>query len=342
MLLTSHRRLKNVLVLLEWLPAAGGSGAGGGGAADAEPAALSDAQRGRLQRLARLYSPAASGGGVGAAELRRVLADCGLRADQDARDAAAIDAAGRAVPQGGVLGVEAFCELMRAGDFLRGEPGRFWAAISLREAECLRAAMHVAADARTSLLGGGGAVGLRLADGLLLDAVGGGGDGSGALHPFPPPSQLQLGSALAAFAFIDSRLSYPNEQIRLLLRLLRTDGCSDRRRWFAEVCACRRRPQALLERRRTNLEAVLATEDEYPLLIASAARWRLGNEMASRQLGVHDLYHAFNGRRDGLLSCGELAAGLDYLGISGYAVEDVHALVRSLDGDGDGLVTLDE
>ena len=69
---------------------------------------------------------------------------------------------------------------------------------------------------------------------------------------------------------------------------------------------------------------------------------------------MHDLYHAFNGRRNGLLSCAELGAGLAWLGLqsqrpprAGVSVDamheaDVHALVRGLDADGDGLLSLDE
>ena len=73
-----------------------------------------------------------------------------------------------------------------------------------------------------------------------------------------------------------------------------------------------------------------------------------------RRLGVHDLYHAFNGRRNGLLSCSELGAGLAWLQLqsqrpprAGVSVDamheaDVHALVRALDTDDDGLLSLDE
>ena len=44
------------------------------------------------------------------------------------------------------------------------------------------------------------------------------------------------------------------------------------------------------------------------LLVQAATLWRVGREMSHRQLGTHDLYHAFNGKRDGYLTCGELAA----------------------------------
>ena len=61
--------------------------------------------------------------------------------------------------------------------------------------------------------------------------------------------------------------------------------------------------------RRTELVLHLHSfEDEYHLLVQAATLWRVGREMSHRQLGTHDLYHAFNGKRDGYLTCGELAA----------------------------------
>ena len=50
-------------------------------------------------------------------------------------------------------------------------------------------------------------------------------------------------AAVHALRFVDSQMSYTPPQQRSLLRLLRADPCEDRVRWFADVCACRRRPQ---------------------------------------------------------------------------------------------------
>jgi hypothetical protein len=49
-------------------------------------------------------------------------------------------------------------------------------------------------------------------------------------------------------------------------------------------------PQGLLAKKRTNLEMVLNTEDEYPLLIASAVRWRLAEEMRKRRWWAADCH----------------------------------------------------
>ena len=75
--------------------------------------------------------------------------------------------------------------------------------------------------------------------------------------------------------------------------MLRLDACADRKRWFADVCACRRRQQGKLERiKRGGIVTALTVEDEYHLVVHSATLWRLAREMNHRALGVHDLYQA--------------------------------------------------
>ena len=89
--------------------------------------------------------------------LRRILVDLGMRPDEDARDAEAVEkfvselrlpGGGGAVSPDGSLMVssDAFCELMRTQTFLRGESGRYWVVLSLREAESLRGCLHLAMD----------------------------------------------------------------------------------------------------------------------------------------------------------------------------------------------------
>ena len=80
---------------------------------------------------------------------------------------------------------------------------------------------------------------------------------------------------------------------------------------------------------------MLSVEDEYHLLVHSATTWRVAHEMRRRQLGSHDVFHMFNSSRNGLLSCGELGAGLSWLGLP-VGEADVHALVTQLDSGGDG------
>ena len=132
---------------------------------------------------------------------------------------------------------------------LHGGSGRHWVALSLREAECLRGALHIAMEHNSPIIAGHHvAVGLRV-QGTLLDSIGTNCTDSqgGQLASFPAPPRQQLRSAMQAFRFIDSQFSFTEEESLLLLRMLRADFTDDRRRWFVETCACRRRPQGRLE-----------------------------------------------------------------------------------------------
>lgn len=185
-----------------------------------------------------------------------------------------------------------FLRVMQAQEFLRGEAGRYWVALSLREAESLRGAIHAAMDADKALIEGkAAAVGLRIGD-LLLDSIGPSQlDGSAA--PYAPPPRQQLHSAVQALRLIDTQHAFNSYQCRLLLRMLRLDACEDRRRWVNDTASCRRRPQAKIEQLRgTGLPTVLKVEDEYHLLVQSATVWRIAHEMNRRQLGRPPQRHA--------------------------------------------------
>ena len=153
---------------------------------------------------------------------------------------------------------------MQAQHFLRGDVGRYWVALSLREAETVRGALHVAIDDDAPLVPGSRCgVGLRI-DETLLDAVGAA-QLDGSAEAFVPPPRQQMRAAVHALRFIDSQLAYTPAQQRSLFRLLRADPCEERRAWFADVCACRRRPQGQVHKS-AGLQAVLGTEDEFHML----------------------------------------------------------------------------
>ena len=108
------------------------------------------------------------------ARLRLVLADMGLDAENDETERLAIDrlvhslraAGGQNIdPSDGSLRIPAFefLRVMQAQEFMQGEAGRYWVALSLAEAEALRGAMHASNDADAPLIGGKRvAVGLRV------------------------------------------------------------------------------------------------------------------------------------------------------------------------------------
>ena len=204
--------------------------------------------------------------------LRRLLGDMGLRPDEDARDQAAVAALFAELASASKLPLqpEDFYELMRTQSFLRGEGGRHWVALSLREAETVRGALHVAIDDDAPLVPGSRCgVGLRI-DEMLLDAVGAA-QLDGSAEPFVPPPRQQMRAAVHALRFIDSQLAYTPAQQRSLFRLLRADPCEERRAWFADVCACRRRPQGQVHKS-AGLQAVLGDTHPWALQARDMAK----------------------------------------------------------------------
>ena len=192
-----------------------------------------EAQHAKLRRARELYDREGAGK-LGAAALGHALTDAlGLLPEDDEERAAAakLSANGAAAQE--------VQRLLHEKPFLRGADGRYWVALSLREAESLRGALHICQDEGRPVAAGAN-VGLRLGT-TLLDGVGGGGGGA-----YAAPRRLQLESAVHAFRFIDCQPSYTPPQCRLLLRMLVADPPEARARWFADVCACRRRPQKQL------------------------------------------------------------------------------------------------
>ena len=133
--------------------------------------------------------------------------------------------------------------------------GRFYVALSLDEAEHLRAVMHMYRTLNLPLLAqlpaapaeGGGtavtgaprtvkvgtAVGLRALtrkmEGILLDA-------SLGYKPAPPLQEL---TAVAALRFLDSQLFYPEPVLGSLVRAVQLNSREERQAFFSQVPMCR-------------------------------------------------------------------------------------------------------
>ena len=63
--------------------------------------------------------------------------------------------------------------------------------------------------------------------------------------------------------------------------------------------------------------------------------------IAARGMAALDAFRAFDQGRTGELTCSELYAGLEWLGLS-MTPAQIYELVRAIDSDGDGLISLAE
>ena len=322
--LKSHRRLKNVVCCMEWAPPNYEGVAGGAPAAAHAP--LTDAQRKRV-RAAFGFFDADHDEMLTAAE----LAALGRAVDLEtvAQDAGAAE---QDVPAGGPELVEALVtEQLRShregpGANHPGAPGaRFWVVLSLQEAESLRGALHIAhgADGAAS-----GALVALHTDGEVLDSLN-----------YAPGSSYERAVVEQSLRLLSAESEYSPRAQQLLLRCLQPNEAKHRQAFFTEVRACRRRIQAPWEN--TDVKAVLTEADEFSLFEHRALLAAAQRRLRATGLSLRMAFHAFNSSRTGLLSASELYSGFVWLGVR-PSVDHVHAVIRRLDADGDGLLSSDD
>jgi hypothetical protein len=127
--------------------------------------------------------------------------------------------------------------------------------------------------------------------------------------------------------------------LSMLRRALQSNSNEDRRNFFEDISACRRRPRRpLLEQ---PVARVFSSLDELKHLRQRALAARIKNSMWAKGLRVADAFQLFDFDGDGVLSPSELYGGLHGLGIKLLPAE-VKELIDTIDVDGDSTITLQE
>jgi len=314
----THRRLKNVIVTMDFVPSK---------AAVTEVAAVgkpfSDEQEASLKR-AFLGSNNESRGSISVAELKEVLR--AVDVDVDGEDG---DKFFSQLPdlQGRAITFDELKHYLTQRMFYRVQAGRHYVALSLFEAECMRAVIHQ--QAGLSLIPGLDTTVALRTEKTSLDTTFG----------YEPAQSFQDSTAFSSFRFMDSQIAYQPRELSLLLRALQTNDCERRYNFFVEVRSNRRRKQK--DPATTALSKVFITADEHHLLNYKIASGRITALLKSRGMYPRDAFVAIDRDRDGLLSLEDLKRGLDWLGLK---IDHVVLLgfVKELDKDNDGLINLDE
>jgi Ca2+-binding EF-hand superfamily protein len=218
-------------------------------------------------------------------------------------------------------------EALQSHAFYRLRTGRFLVAISLPEAEAVRAALHAARAGGPSPLAAAprAEIGLRHR-GIVLDATPG---FRSAVAVHPPNSTSALAARGAArpagasdflgaighqcLRFLDSALQYELDEGHLLLRALQSNSMTHRRDVFSLVRHCRRRRHA--DWRQHTVARLFTTEDEFQLLHLRAMLARARRLMARRRLSPEQFFAGCDRDRDGCVSWSELHMGLRALGL---------------------------
>ena len=332
------RRVKNTIVCMEWRPhgcVAGEDRLAAMASLGATPEAL----------LASVYM--LCGGteqqGIPVAQVWELWRALELEVDlpeEQARLAEAMRNAHVLGGAGGTADLRQLCELMHPSVLQPVTPGRYFMAISLAEAESVRAVMHSRQGRPFSLVEGSRCtLAMHLLrrtgeEAVQLEASHG--------HRFSTDCEAQM--AHQCLRYIDSELDFTSAELTLLLRGVQDNETRAREAFFLAVRASRRRAQAGSAGFQVSSRPVarmFAMAHEYYVLHSFAVMSRIRLLLQQHGLYTLDAFRAFNAAGNGLMSCSELYGGLRWLGMD-VGPPDIYEMVRRMDGDGDGFVSFDE
>jgi Ca2+-binding EF-hand superfamily protein len=316
--LTTHRRLKNVIVTMDFVPSK---------AALREIAAVGKAltveQEASLKR-AFLGANNDKAGHISVTELREVLK--AVDVDVDGVDGDKFFA-GLPDLQSRAITFDELKHYLTQRMFYRVQAGRYYVALSLFEAECMRAAMHQ--QSALPLIPGKDTVVALRTEKTLLDGT----------HGYEAAQSFQHSTAQACYRFIDSQVNYQPRELTLLLRSLQNNDLERRYNFFVEVQSNRRRKQT--DPATTALSKIFITADEHHLLNYKIAAGRITALLKQRGMYPRDAFVAIDRDRDGLLNADDLKRGMDWLGLK-LDPTLVAGFMKELDKDRDGFINLEE
>jgi hypothetical protein len=241
----------------------------------------------------------------------------------------------------GWIDFDQFKKLIAGQRYSGTQNGRYFVALSLAEAESVRAALHMAQGQGLFSFGTTmiGLHNLSLAP-MLMDCS----------DEYLPGDEYQQTVAEQSFRFADADLHFARREGNMLLRALQTNTPEERKQWYLDIRACKRRKQLPLDAKAgantagnptasqtLSVQRVMETKDETSLIEHYATTVRVRELIKSRGMGVLDAFRAFNSDHTGQLNCSQLYGGLDWLGLK-LVPDQIQALVRELDSDHDGLL----
>jgi hypothetical protein len=263
----THRRLKNIIVTMDFTPSKAGIKEV---AAVGKP--FSEEQEASLKR-AFLGTNNESRGSISVTELKEVLR--AVDVDVDGEDG---DKFFSQLPdlQGRAITFDELKHYLTQRMFYRVQAGRHYVALSLFEAECMRAVIHQ--QAGLSLIPGVDTTVALRTEKTTLDTT----------YGYEPAQGFQDQTAYACFRFLDSQIAYQPRELSLLLRALQNNDCERRYNYFVEVRSNRRRKQK--DPATTALSKVFITADEHHLLNYKIAAGRITALLKARGMFPRDCF----------------------------------------------------
>jgi hypothetical protein len=147
-------------------------------------------------------------------------------------------------------------------------------------------------------------------------------------------------SMVTSFRFVNSEIYFDETSLTLLLRILESNSCENREKWWNDVRACRRRRQVSWDMS-VPISISFQTQHEIEYVQYGVTVSRIRSALQEKGMLLFDAFRAMNSSSSGFLNCSELFGGLDYLDVP-FERNDVYDLVNRLSANGDGLVTYED
>lgn len=287
-----------------------------------------NASQERNLRRAFTVADADNSGGISAVELMEVLKAVDVNVEGDDGDDMVkkmFDSVG--LNMTGTVSFDQLKQMMAKSIYQRVQSGRFYVALSLSEAECMRAAMH--AQVGSYLVPGRDTTAALYTGRTVLDSTFG----------YASAETYQESTQRVCYSFIDSSVNYSPRELSYLVRSLGSNSCEERKNFFEEIRSNRRRKQDDVSTKPIN--KVFATADETHIIHFKIASGRIIAMLKARGMYARDAFAAIDHDRDGLLNFAELKRGLDWLGLK-MDPTLTREFMRQLDSDRDGYINLEE
>ena len=209
------------------------------------------------------------------------------------------------------------------------QQGRFTVAVSLAEAETLRRVLHYRKCRQQPVVEGSDtAFALRIApsQNALMDVSG----------QFPQaPQPYQVTKNYHALRFFDCELQYTDAEVGLLLRALHNNAQKGRQIFFQQVISCRRRARQRWER--TPISLIFFLRDAFTLLHQRTVGLCMYREVQSLDLNLGDAFVAFNPSGTGALAPEEVWGAMRFCRLD-LTCDEVLDFIDIADAQRDGTI----
>eukprot|EP00457_Paulinella_chromatophora_P000002 gb/GEZN01000002.1/.p1 GENE.gb/GEZN01000002.1/~~gb/GEZN01000002.1/.p1 ORF type:complete len:6816 (+),score=1425.09 gb/GEZN01000002.1/:114-20561(+) len=354
------RRVKNVVMLLEWTYDTGGLRLlAPGEEGSCTSTSLTRVQDEALQKAFSFlrHHAQASGHSEHAKCLTRLDVANAIKAVTDREvPEPVLSSLLRDFGEGERMTLNGLRSMLLSGRLRQEESGRFFVAVSLAEAETLRRILHLHPKSHPVSGPGGNKVQFALrytpmaslkipgtaasgsrsigdGGGVIFDASYGWRRGTAGVTQVQP---YQLSVAYNSFKFFNCDMHYLDPALNVLVWALQLNTPYQREMFFTSTIGCRRRMARKWQE--TPLSKVLSVVDEWALLKQRAHAIFLREAVVTRQLTLWEAFTLFDADNNGHLTPAEFYGAIKFLQVPGVTAEDVIDLLESADRNRDGVL----